>query len=118
MTDPTASCLAAAAETGWAADEKEPHPIQIIAAQDKPRAEIVVDVEILEFSRDRARQYGLDLSQHAVGAVFSPAGSPSSGGDASAADLTAPPFNVNTVTRGVSPADRGGHQHHPAGDLF
>ena len=80
---------------------------QIISAQDKPRAEIVVDVEILEVNRDRARQYGLDLSQHAVGAVFSPAGRPSGGGDggASPADLTAPPFNVNTVTRGVSPAD-------------
>lgn len=79
---------------------------QIIAAQDKPRAEIVVDVEILEVNRDRARQYGLDLSQHAIGTVFSPAGSPSSGGDdASAAELTAPPFNVNTVTRGVTARD-------------
>lgn len=29
MTDPTASCLAAAAETGWAADEKEPHPFRL-----------------------------------------------------------------------------------------
>ena len=28
MTDPTASCLATVAETGWAADEKEPHPNQ------------------------------------------------------------------------------------------
>ena len=27
LTDPTASCLATVAETGWAADEKEPHPI-------------------------------------------------------------------------------------------
>ena len=26
LTDPTASCLAAAAKTGWAADEEEPHP--------------------------------------------------------------------------------------------
>lgn len=80
---------------------------QIVSAQDKPRAEIVVDVEILEVNRDRARRYGLDLSEYAVGAVFSPAGPPAAdgSGDASPSDLTAPPFNVNTVTRGVSPAD-------------
>ena len=79
---------------------------QIIAAQDKPRAEIVVDVEILEVNRDRARQYGIDLSQHTVGAVFSPSGSPSVRDDGdSPVDLEAPPFNVNTVTRGVSLAD-------------
>ena len=29
LTDPTASCLAAAAKTGWAADEEEPHPMRI-----------------------------------------------------------------------------------------
>ena len=80
---------------------------QIVAAQDKPRAEIVVDVEILEVNRDRARQYGLDLSQYAVGAVLSPAGPPESDGEdgASPGNLTSPPFNVNMVTRGVSPAD-------------
>ena len=80
---------------------------QIIAAQDKPRAEIVVDVEILEVNRDRARRYGLDLSQYAVGAVLSPAGPPETGveGGASPGNLTSPPFNVNMVTRGVSPAD-------------
>ena len=80
---------------------------QIVAAQDKPRAEIVVDVEILEVNRDRARRYGLDLSRYAVGAVLSPAGPPESGdGDGAApGDLTSAPFNVNLVTRGVSPAD-------------
>ena len=80
---------------------------QIVAAQDKPRAEIVVDVEILEVNRDRARRYGLDLSQYAVGAVLSPAGPPETGVEdgASPGDLTSPPFNVNMVTRGVSPAD-------------
>ena len=30
LTDPTASCLAAAAKTGWAADEEEPHPIEFL----------------------------------------------------------------------------------------
>ena len=44
---------------------------QVIAANDKPRAEIIIDVEILEVNRERAKQYGLDLSQYSLGAVFS-----------------------------------------------
>ena len=45
---------------------------QVIAANDKPRAEIVVDIVILEVNRERAREFGLDLTQYAIGAVFSP----------------------------------------------
>jgi general secretion pathway protein D len=44
---------------------------QVIAANDKPRAEIVVDIEILEVNRERAREFGLDLKQYSVGAVYS-----------------------------------------------
>jgi len=33
---------------------------RIITANDKPRAEVMVDVQILEVSRERAKQYGLD----------------------------------------------------------
>ena len=64
-------------------------------------------IVIAEVNRDRDRRYGLDLSQYAVGAVLSPAGPPESSGEggASPGDLTSPPFNVNMVTRGVSPAD-------------
>lgn len=36
---------------------------RIIETNDKPRAELVIDVEILEVSRSRAKQYGLNLSQ-------------------------------------------------------
>ncbi len=35
---------------------------RVIAMNDKPRAEISVDVEILEVNRGNAKQYGLDLS--------------------------------------------------------
>ena len=48
---------------------------QVIAANDKPRAEIIVDIEILEISRKRAREFGLDLGQYSIGAVFGPDGS-------------------------------------------
>ena len=50
---------------------------QVIASNDKPRAEIVVDIEILEVNRERAREFGLDLTQYAIGAVFSPDAMPS-----------------------------------------
>jgi len=45
---------------------------QVIQANDKPRAEIVVDIEILEVNRDRAKEFGLDLTQYALGAVSAP----------------------------------------------
>ena len=70
---------------------------RLIAASDKPRAEIVVDVEILEVNRERAREFGLDLTSYSVGALFSPSSSPSEGGDQS--------FNANLLSQGVSAAD-------------
>src|SRR5205823_2296873 len=45
---------------------------KIIEQNDKPRAEIVVDVEILEVDSTRTKRYGLNLSDYALGAVFSP----------------------------------------------
>ena len=87
---------------------------RIIDANDKPRAEITVDVEILEVSRSRAKQYGLNLSQYAVGTIFSPEVSPSGGtgtggstggGTGSAGAVAVPPFNLNTIMQGISSAD-------------
>ncbi len=87
---------------------------RIIETNDKPRAEIVVDVEILEVSRTRAKQYGLNLSQYAVGTIFSPEVSPSGGsasggtsggGGGTVAAAGVPAFNLNTITRGISTAD-------------
>ena len=81
---------------------------RVIEANDKPRAEIVVDVQILEVSRTRTRQFGLDLGSYAVDAVFSPEVSPLGGGSAdapAAAGLASRPFNANTISRGISPSD-------------
>ena len=91
---------------------------RIISANDKPRAEITVDVEIIEVNRSRAKQYGLNLSQYSIGAIFSPEVSPTGGsisggggtttGGSNAGTATAiavPPFNLNTITQGISTAD-------------
>ncbi len=99
---------------------------KIIQQNDKPRAEIVIDVEFIEVDRTRAKTYGLNLSEYALGAVFSPEVSPnaasSTGGGAGGGGATTPtvtggtstgpsgikpppPFNLNTISRGVSTAD-------------
>jgi general secretion pathway protein D len=98
---------------------------KIIEQNDKPRAEVVIDVEILEVDRSRSKTYGLNLSEYAIGGIFSPETSPSSTTTASTGTTgstgttttnngtsTAPsgvrspaPFNLNTISRGVSTAD-------------
>jgi len=94
---------------------------KIIQQNDKPRAEIVIDVEILEVDRTRTKQYGLNLSEYALGAVFSPESSPipvslgTTGGTGVGQTTTIntgpsaikspPPFNVNTISRGISSTD-------------
>ena len=69
---------------------------RMIDANDKPRAEVMVDVQILEVSRERTKSYGLDLGNYAISLAFSPEAAP--GADAK-------PFNVNTISTGVSTAD-------------
>jgi general secretion pathway protein D len=99
---------------------------KVIAQNDKPRAEIVIDVEILEVNRTRAKQYGLNLSEYALGVVLSPEVSPSSAttqtpGTGTTPGTTTttttgqstppsgvaspPPFNVNTISQGLSTSD-------------
>ena len=86
---------------------------KMIDANDKPRAEIVIDVQILEVNRGRAKTFGVDLSAYQIGAVFSPESDPRSTtggtangtGTASTTINTTPTFNLNTITRGVSTAD-------------
>ncbi len=97
---------------------------KVIEANDKPRAELVFDIEILEVDRDRAKTYGLNLSEFALGAVFSPEVSPGATTTAAttgtgtgttttttgrstspSAVVSPPPFNLNTISRGVSTAD-------------
>ncbi|MDP3716862.1 MAG: secretin N-terminal domain-containing protein [Acidobacteriota bacterium] len=67
---------------------------RIIEANDKPRAEVSVNVQILEVSRERAKRYGLDLGSYSAALNFSPESTPSD-----------KPFNLNTISQGVSTAD-------------
>jgi general secretion pathway protein D len=69
---------------------------RIIESNDKPRAEVMVDVQILEVSRERAKRYGLDLGSYSAALAFSPENAPTEGGKA---------FNLNTISRGISTAD-------------
>jgi len=82
---------------------------RMVETLDKPRAEIVVDVQILEVSRSRAQQYGLDLGTYAINAVFSPEVDPRVAGGGGTTDngttLNPRPFNLNTVSRGISTSD-------------
>jgi type II secretory pathway component GspD/PulD (secretin) len=94
---------------------------KVIEANDNPRAEVVVDVQILEVNRSRAKQYGLDLSSYSINVAFSPeqdprlisgpAQPPAQPGQApttptpATGTLNSPPFNLNSITRGVSLSD-------------
>jgi general secretion pathway protein D len=82
---------------------------KMIESYDKPRAEVIVDVQILEVNRTRARQFGLDLGNYAINAVFSPEADPrttsTTGATAGATTLNGRAFNANTITRGISTND-------------
>jgi general secretion pathway protein D len=88
---------------------------KIIEQNDKPRAEVVVDVEILEVNRTRAKQFGLNLSEYALGGIFSPETSPNSATTSGGAvagvtpsgsvGKSPPAINLNTISRGVSTTD-------------
>lgn len=69
---------------------------RIIQQNDKPRAEIVIDVEILEVDRVRAKQYGLNLTQYALGMIFSPEVNPNG--------TTTPPATGGTPGTPTTPA--------------
>jgi general secretion pathway protein D len=77
---------------------------RIIEQNDNPKAEIILDVQILEVNRTRAKEFGIDLSQFNINAVFSPETDPRGSGEA-VGTLSAQPFNLNTITRGISTAD-------------
>jgi general secretion pathway protein D len=79
---------------------------RIIRANDKPRAEVLIDVQILEVNRARAKQFGINLNNYAIGLTFSPEVSPpNTSSPPSAPPASPPPFNVNTISQGVSTAD-------------
>ncbi|HEX5216171.1 MAG TPA: cohesin domain-containing protein [Vicinamibacterales bacterium] len=76
----------------------------IIDSNDKAKPEVMVEAEILEVDRNFLRKLGLDLTNYAIGLTFSPELAPpnTSGGLPPASP---PPFNANTVSRGVSSGD-------------
>ena len=79
---------------------------RIIRSNDKPRAEVVIDVQILEVSRARIKQYGLNLNAYALGFMFSPeVAPPNTSATPTGPPPSPPPFNVNTISQGVSTAD-------------
>ena len=74
---------------------------RIIRANDKPRAEVVLDIELLEVNRTRLKRYGIDLSAYALNLLLSPEVAP-----AASSTVAAPAtFNLNTISHGVSTAD-------------
>jgi len=81
---------------------------KLVTTNDKPRAEVTIDVEILEVNRTKVKQYGLNLSQYQVGSIFSPEQAPP-GAAGAANGITGTtdtrPFNLNTISRGISTSD-------------
>jgi general secretion pathway protein D len=76
---------------------------RLIRANDRPRAEVLLDIQILEVNNARVKKYGIDLSQYALNLIFSPeVAPPNAGGGAVSAP---PPFNLNTISQGVSTND-------------
>jgi Flp pilus assembly secretin CpaC len=79
---------------------------KIIRANDKPRAEVVIDVQILEVNRKRTKDLGLNLSNYALGLTFSPEfAPPNTSANLNTPPPNPPPFNLNTISQGVSTAD-------------
>jgi type II secretory pathway component GspD/PulD (secretin) len=85
---------------------------RLVDVNDNPRAEVLIDVQILEVNKSRTKQFGLDLGDYTIQTVFSPTADPTgttatagNGTASTATTLTARPFNVNAVTRGINTAD-------------
>lgn len=74
---------------------------RIIRSNDKPKAEVVLDVEILEVNRNRLKRYGINLSAYSLSMIFSPELAPPN----TTAVSAPPPFNLNTISQGVSTSD-------------
>ena len=81
---------------------------ELVVTNDKPRAEITLDVEILEVSRTREKELGVNLSANQLGVIFSPEQAPpgAAGAPSGATGTTdSRPFNMNTISQGISTAD-------------
>jgi general secretion pathway protein D len=82
---------------------------RVIENNDKPKAEVVIDVEILEVNRTRIKQYGLNLSNYNIGVQFSPEQTPTTTSSSSSSSTTTTTstgqFNLNTIVHGINTAD-------------
>jgi general secretion pathway protein D len=79
---------------------------RIIRANDRPRAEVLLDIEILEVDRARVKRYGINLSSYALNFVFSPELAPGGGAATPGTASPSPPlFNLNTISNGVNTTD-------------
>lgn len=77
---------------------------RIVHTNDRPKAEVVIEVSILEVDRSRVKEYGLDLSNYAIGLTMSPEVAPPNT-SGTFPPSTPPPFNANTISRGISTND-------------
>jgi general secretion pathway protein D len=75
-----------------------------VNAKDRALPEVLIEAEILEVDRSYLRQLGLNLSQWAFGFAFSPEVGPAQEPGVFPPE-TPPPFNLNTLSNGVSAAD-------------
>ena len=77
---------------------------RLIRSLDRPRAEVIIEVQILEVNRNRAKSFGINLSEYALGLTFSPEVAPPNT-PGSNPPTPPPPFNLNTISQGVSTSD-------------
>jgi type II secretory pathway component GspD/PulD (secretin) len=80
---------------------------RVVEANDRPSAEVLLDVSIMEVNRTRAKQYGIDLSDYSITGIFSPEVAPTvtPPTGTNPGSVTAPPFNANIISAGISAAD-------------
>ena len=79
---------------------------RLVRTSDRPKAEVVIEVSILEVDRARAKQHGLDLSQYAVGITLSPElAPPNTSTTPDAFPAQPPPILANTIRHGISTND-------------
>lgn len=79
---------------------------RVIQANDKPRAEVMLDVEVLEVNRSRVKRYGINLSAYALNLMFSPELAPPNTSATPGTPSPSPPlFNLNTISQGISTSD-------------
>ena len=79
---------------------------KLIRSLDRPRAEVIIEVQILEVSRGRAKELGINLSAYSLGLTFSPeAAPPNTSNTLPGTPTQPPPFNLNTISQGISTAD-------------